>query len=373
MIGAVDRPASAPFLRARLAALYLLSLASVDAAFLGWMPWVLESAAFRFLVPLGLAAAALGGAALNERLSILSERLGRSRFRAAGGTLHACVLTYAFLAVATAQRPAVEGGLQALAMLQPLFLLLAGAGRGAIGAVLNAAAMTALAAVAGGWGAAGGVTAHVPLLIVFLAADHLARTLTEYPVEEPPGWMLLAREAGGPAVLAGVLLGAFFAAVPATPYAALGPAPSAGTLDPGRLGELALQILGIAGLAAVAFYLLLRWGGGMRSAEAEAAVRRPSARRRAEAGVQTAAPSLPPPEGLRGRIVRFYLRLLEQLARRGLRRLRGQTPREFEPRLSPADAAAELTGLFMHARYGPDEPSPADVERMDAACRRVLE
>lgn len=372
MIGAVDVPAAAPFLRARLAALYLLSLAAVDAAFLGWMPHALESVAFRILVPVGLAAAALVGAGLNDRLSLLAERLGRSRFRAAGGTLHACVAAYAFLGVATAQREAVEGGLHALATLQPLFLLLAGVGRGGIGAVLNAAALTALAAVAGGWAAAGGVTAHGPLLIVFLTADHLARKLTEYPVEEPPGWGFLVREAGGPAILAGLLLGAFFAGVPAKPYAALGPAPSAGSLDPGRLGELALQILGIAGLAAVAFYLLLRWGGGARTMAGEPDARRPSARRRAETGSPGPSAPPPPPEGMRGKIVRLYLRLLGQLARRGLRRTLGQTPREFEPRMVPADAAGELTDLFMQARYGPDEPSPSDVDRMEAACRQVL-
>jgi hypothetical protein len=50
------------------------------------------------------------------------------------------------------------------------------------------------------------------------------------------------------------------------------------------------------------------------------------------------------------------------------------TPREIEGRVRrPEEPLEVLTGLFMDARYGPDEPGDESVHRAEVASRTVIE
>ncbi len=77
--------------------------------------------------------------------------------------------------------------------------------------------------------------------------------------------------------------------------------------------------------------------------------------------------------GVRVRIVKLYVRTLEQLARLGVRRRPDQTPLEVSARMAPEEAARELTGVFMQARYGPGEPSEADFDRASRSGAAVVD
>lgn len=368
--------APGPFLRARLLALYLLSASAVLGAAAAWTP-----EAFRSPLPavgwsVALGAAALAGASFFERFAWIAERAGRGRLRAVGGTFHAGVLFFAFVGILIRQRDAVDSALRWLSFLQPLFLLLAGFGRAHFGAVLNAGALTALAAFAGGPAASAAVTAHVALLTLFLAADHIARKLAEYPVEDAPGASLLVREAALPCLAAALGLILLFAWIPPQAYEAqrLRPA-GGGGVSPDLISRIVFQASAIAFLGAVGFYLLLRWGtgGGATSGPGED-VERLKARRRGESPPEP-DPLLPetPAEGPRGRIVRAYLQVLAFLARRGVRRRRAETPAEFAPRLGAGTAAGELTALFLRARYGGEEPGEEEAGRAEKAARALQE
>jgi hypothetical protein len=359
----------------RLLALYLLSVAAVQGAALAWRPGDLAGPLGLLGPPLLLAAAAYAGAAAYERLAWIAERAGRGRLHAAGATLHSGVLLVALLGLLIRQRDAVEAALRWLSIAQPLLLLLAGFGRSYHGAVLNAGALTILAGFGGGLPAAASVVAHVSLLAVFLVADHVARKLVEYPVEDAPGPRLLLREAGLPALGAAAALSLFFALLPPEPYAAFAVRPPpVGTLRPEMLGRLLVQVTGIAVLTGVGFYLLLRWNASSAASGREDDFERVRARRRAEpsAADVSSAPEAPA-SGARGRIVRAYLGLLGFLARQGVRRRRGQTPSEFSVRLGPSGEAVELTGLFIRARYGDAEPGEGGAEAAERAARALEE
>jgi hypothetical protein len=365
--------AAGPFLRARLLALYLLSAAAVLGAAAAWTPRAFASPLPPAAWAAGLAAAALAGAAFHDRFAWIAERAGRGRLRAVGGTVHAAVLFFAFVGLLLRQRDAVETGLRWLSGFQILLLLLAGFGRAHLGAVLNAGALVVLAGFAGGPAGAASVVAHVAFLVVFLSADHVARKLAEYPVEDAPGAGLLLREAGLPALLAAAALSGYFALVPPEPYEVLLVRPPGSALvGPELLTRIALQALGIALLGAVAFYLVLRWGAGGATSGDGSDVDRVRARRRIDLPPPPAdlAPE-PPAEGVRGRIIRAYLQRVAQLAKRGLRRRRGQTPAEFSARLGASAEAGELTALFERARYGGEEPGEGEAERAERALRAL--
>jgi hypothetical protein len=75
----------------------------------------------------------------------------------------------------------------------------------------------------------------------------------------------------------------------------------------------------------------------------------------------------------RARIVAIYSKTMEQLTKWGRRRKAFQTPREFSRTLAPEAAAVELADLFGRARYGPDDVTEAEYERVSRACREILE
>src|SRR5205085_864979 len=99
------------------------------------------------------------------------------------------------------------------------------------------------------------------LLAFFLAADHAARQLTEYPVDvQPEARPLLARGAlQGLAVSAGLAI--WFALFPASPYAPLQRTGAVASLPPDQLAGLLGNLLFVAVASAIAFYLVLRFGG----------------------------------------------------------------------------------------------------------------
>jgi hypothetical protein len=72
----------------------------------------------------------------------------------------------------------------------------------------------------------------------------------------------------------------------------------------------------------------------------------------------------------RGRVIRAYLRFLSRAREAGFRIEPSLTPREIQDRVRrPEDPIDRLTGLFMDARYGPDEPAAEAVRSAEAASR----
>ena len=258
---------------------------------------------------------------------------------------------------------------------QVAFLLFAGLGRGHLGALMNAFAMTCVAALGGGPAAAVAVAAHAGILAFFLGADHHARLLTDYPVDVPPepGPVLRGAVLAGASMAGGLAL--FFWLVPCSPYAPLmnragAPVP----VTPEQAWALVRDLVGLVVLAGLAFWLVL-WVGGGRGGEAEPmASRNVAARREVEPlPAPPPPPDVPDPQGWRARIVKLYVRLVEQVSRLGVRREPDQTPREFSRRLLPEGAAAALTDLFMRARYGDRELAEADFDAASAAGTEIID
>lgn len=364
---------TASLLRARLGALFLLSLSAVYAALVAWKPAWIDGPLLVGWPPLLLALAALAGQGLTDRLSLLAERVGRGRFRSAAATAHGSIALLGILGLFLRQAPASEAAVKALVWLQPLFLLLAGLGRGHQGTLLNAMLLTVFAALAGGTLAAAAVVACAVFTALFLSADHYARLLLEYPVPEAPGSGLVVREALPPALALGALLSLFFAWMPPRPFSAFVQHMPTASASPDLVLRLLLQLLGIAVLAGVAFFLLMRWSGGLGGEAPEPEGQRAPARRRPEpAPPSSRAAEEAPLDGWRAKVVRVYVRALEQMAKWGLRRKPSQTPSEFAQRLEPRAEASTLTSLFIRARYGFEELSEADLKEAERAAEALL-
>lgn len=363
------------FLRARLLAIYLLSLAAVSGSILAWHPDKALSPLNLLWPPLGLGAAAVLGAALQGPLAAMLDRPVRTRVRSVAGLVYGATLLVVSLALLSGSRGAAEDGGSLLRGLQAAFLLLAGFGRGHLGTLINALALTATSILAGGPGAALSAALHGGLLIFFLTVDHAARGLNEFPVESMPrpGPVLLR----GSAMSLGValLLGGYFLLQPPMPYAPLQKSGAVVALPAGQLVGLLTNLGLVAVLSTIAFYALLRFGGGGRAGSAEEPpVEYADARRRTEksGGARYVEPPVSMKEW-RARIVQLYVKMAEQLAKWGRRRRPWQTPREFAATLAPAGSAADLTELFGRARYGREELSEADFERAERLSREILD
>lgn len=363
------------FLRARLVTLYLLSLAAVYGSLLAWRPEQSSSLLSLAWPPAVLGAAALAGAAIHHKLSEMFERTIRSRLRGVGGVLYGGVLFFVVLGLLAGQREAVDSGGAALRALQPLFLLLAGLGRGYLGTILNAFALTATSMLAGGAGAAVSASLHGGLVAFFLTADHAARKLTEYPVDHQPRPGPILARGGAHAVSISAVLASWFWFFPAAAYAPLQRTGAGASIPPDRLAGLMANLLYVAVASSLAFYLMLRFSGGPRSSDGESLPVPPvSARRRSQAAVGAPLPaSLPPPKEWSARIVQLYVRTTDQLARWGRRRQPHQTAQEFARTLAPAGAAVELAGLFSRARYSHETMSREDFETASRASLEILE
>lgn len=361
------------FLRARLVAIYLLSLAAVYGSIISWspgIPWLLLA-----WPPVVLGVAALAGAAIQERLAGLADRHVRARVRSVAGIVYGGALFLISMGLLAGRRDAAEGGVEILRFLQPVFLLFAGFGRGHLGALINAFVLTTASLLAGGAGAAVSAALHGGLLAWFLAADRAARTLLEYPVDVMPRpWPILAKGAVQ-AVLVTAALAAWFWAVPALPYAPLRQSGAGASIPGDKLAGLLGNLAFVGAVSAFAVYLVLRLGGGGRSGETDVpTITIVQARRRSQkAGGAAFAEAVPSPREWRARIVKLYVRTTGQLAKWGRRRRSFQTPREFARTLAPAGAAAELTELFSRARYGSAEMTEAEFEDASRASREILD
>jgi hypothetical protein len=362
------------FLRARLTALFLLSLGAVSGSILAWWPQRATSPLLLLWPPLVIGAAAFGGAAIYERLAAIDRQL-RERVRAVAGVAYGTALLLISLALLLGHRKESENGVALLEGLQVAFLLLAGFGRGYLGTLINGLVLTASSMLAGGAGAALSAALLGGLVPIFLAADHASRKLTEYPVESlPRAGPILARGAlEGLAISAALAVS--FLLVPPAPYAPLRPSTGDVTIPPERIAGLLGNVIFVAVASAIAFYVALRWGGGSSSGEAEpTALLRVPARRRSQPLPGAAAGDAAPvgkPWSLR--VVKLYVRTTEQLARLGRRRRRFQTPREFAATLAPAGAAGELADLFSRARYGLEDLTETDFERASKVSREILD
>ncbi len=368
-----SRALPAIYLQARLVGLFLLSLGAVYGAYLGWDPRRLAHPATLAWPPLVIGLAVVAGAALHDRLSALADRVGRGRLRTVGAIAHGGVLFLVLLGILAGEPSAVATGIVLLMLCQPAFLLLAGLGRGHVGTLLNALAMTLVAALGGGERATVAVVSHAAFLVFFLVADHAARKLADYPVETvPPAPVLLAQGLVPAAVVAG-LLGAFFALVPPEPYTPLKRTASSQPLPAADLARLLLEVGVIFAVAGIAFYLVLRFATGRGREGEERLEEKVLARGRSEPGARRAAAAEPEGQaGWRARIVRLYLRMARELARLGVRRRPDQTPREYARKLAPEAAAGELTDLFMRARYGSLDLSEPDFKSAQSASQSIL-
>ena len=158
--------------------------------------------------------------------------------------------------------------------------------------------------------------------------------------------------------------------LPFAPFAKVMPAAGVGG---DLLLRLLFQLLGIAIFAGLAFYLLMRWAGGGGADVQEPEGQKAAARRRPEPapGASELPPELPL-EGWRAKVVRVYVRALDQLARWGVARKPSQTPAEFARKLEPAAEATILTALFVKARYGFEDLSEADFQEAERAAEAIL-
>jgi hypothetical protein len=371
------RRAPLSLLRARLLALFAFSLVATYGSALALHPGRLERPVERIWPAAALAAGALGGAALQDRLAFWVERAGRARLQAAGwliwGAVFLALVLGAFLGARG--REAVDASVTLLRVSQPAFLLLAGLGRGSVGALANAFVLSGSAALGGGIAAALTLTAGSGFLAFFLGVDHHARQFSDYPVDSAPGEGAALRRSARWALGIALPLAVFFAAVPPRPYAPFeAAAPGGPGLPPDRLAELLGHLFLIAVLASAGFYLLLRFGTRGGGAAPEGRVEKVAARRKPEPAPPPAA-TVPagPVGGWRSRIVRLFLRTAERLGRLGRRRRPEQTAFEYARTLPWPDAARALAELFVRARYGPEEPSEADYQAAVRASRDVLD
>ena len=364
------------FLRARLVALFLLSLAAVYGLGAAVAPISTRRPLQLAWPPVALGIATLGGAALMDRLYAIVDRGGRGRIQFIGWLMYGFLVLMVVLGIFSGEngQEAVRNGAGMMRFVQIPLLLFAGLGRGHLGAIVNAFVMTCVAALGGGPAAALAVAAHAGLLIFFLVSDHHARLLTDYPVDSiPPAGPILGGGTLAGLALAGAL-GLFFWLVPCEPYAPLMTRGGiARGVPPDQAWSLIRDLVILALLAGLAFWLVLWLGGGGSRDVPTPESRTVSARRASEPrAASVPPPDVPDPKGWRARIVKLYVRLVEQLSRLGVRRGATQTPREFSRALSPQGAAAALTEIFGRARYGDRELTEEDFHAASAASAEIL-
>jgi hypothetical protein len=367
-----------PFLRARLLALYLLSLFALYGSLLAFNPKRLGRPVEILWPPLVLAVATLGAQVFQDRLSVLAERVGRVRLQVVGWISYSFVLALVVLGVMAGEtgRFAVMKGVAILRVLQPFLLLFAGMGRGYLGAIANAFVLSAAAGLGGGTGAAVSIASHAAVLVFFLVADHQARKLGEYPVDPLPAAGPALRRGALLAAAMGTLLVAFFALVPPRPYAPFERAGAAAVeaFPRERVVELLANLGGVALLAGIGFYLLLRFGAGRGRDSEDQVIERVAARSRVESvPSRPASPATGEGTGWRGKIVKLFLRVAAQLARWGVPRRPDHTATEYAGGLAPAEPARELAEVFVRARYGPQDLTEEEYRRAAQAGEEVLD
>lgn len=350
---------------ARTVALYLLSLLAAAGADLAWRaPDLLRLAAHA--AALGLAVGL--GTLLPDALSAVGAASLRARARFLA-FLFLPLPTLLALAVAVAVPQRTAEAASALALLQVAVLLVAEALALEVLALWGAFGLTLLAALAGGLPALVGLTGFLALAGFFLGLDHVPRRLAAWPGAPAPAPSLVLRDAGRAVAIPVVLLVLALLVLPASPRAALGDASSAPLAPEVRRAYEWLALVALAGGGTVT--LLMRWlrGGG---SEAPTLGEPMESRVEAEELLEPAPFDEARYEPARGRVVRAYLRFLSRAREAGFRLGRHLTPREIQDAVGrPEDALSVLTGLFMDARYGPEEPLPEAVRSAEAASGAV--
>jgi uncharacterized protein DUF4129 len=350
---------------ARLAALYLLSLLAAAGADLAWHPADARRVAVHAL-ELGLAVAL--GSLLPDALSAVGAASLRVRARLAA-LLLLPVPGLVALAVAVAAPRLAGQAASALALLQVAVLLVAEALGVEVLALWGAFVLTLLAALAGGLPALVGLTGFLVLAAAYFALDHVLRRVGAWPGTRAPAVRVVLADALLAVAAPAALLAAALLLLPASSPLSLA---ESGTvvLAPGvRRADEWLTLAALAGGASVVF--VARW---LRGGEHDA----PPLLEPAESRVE--AEEALEPDGFadaryapaRGRVIRAYLRFLSRAREAGFPLEPHLTPREIQGRVRrPEDLVERLTGLFMDARYGPDEPGAEAVRSAEAASTAV--
>jgi hypothetical protein len=270
------------------------------------------------------------------------------------------------LAVAVAAPRLAGQAASALALLQVAVLLVAGALGVEVLALWGAFVLTLLAGLAGGLPAFTGLTGFLVIAAVFFALDHALRRVSAWPGTRAPAVRVVVADALLAVAAPAALLATALLALPAPSPVPL-PADANGVVAPEvRRAYEWLTLVALAGGASVVFFVRwLRGGEGEAPPLVEPAESRVEAEEALEAETFEDARYAP----ARGRIIRAYLRFLSRAREAGFRIEPHLTPREIQDRVRrPEDPVDRLTGLFMDARYGPDEPGAEAVRAAEAAA-----
>ncbi|MCG6923766.1 MAG: DUF4129 domain-containing protein [Acidobacteria bacterium] len=362
------------------AILYLLLLDGVACALLAWGD---ATALDLVLWALALGAVGLVGERLATPFSAI-EMKRRDKIAVFLGTIQLSLLVLALVLAAVKPRPDLLGFLSDVLAGYALVVLglrhLTPHPRGVVG---HALALITLAALRGGGLGAWAVSSALGLTGLFLGLDHHIRLLSAHRIDDGPYTALAFWRTAVLVVPVAVFLGLAVArlAPEAAPVVVPDPVeegyvPLEDEKGQQELDLKALRALLLAAIAgAVAIYAVGRWlarskGGEVQSIETPEPLRGGLERIRREAKRTRALPEYP---GRRGRIVRAYLNLLRGAERAGFPRRPSETPEEFASALGePRTSLGSITETFARARYGPGEPTDADVHAAEGGVDAVL-
>jgi hypothetical protein len=349
---------------ARQVALYLLSLLAVASAEIAW----LGARPLRLLAH----AAALGfmlllGDFLADALSGLGAAGGRKRAR-----LLALVafgwLGFLALMAGVADPVLAARAAEACALLQSAALLLSEVLGLQLAALGTALVLVILAGLAGGAPAAVAVTGFLTTVSFFLGFDHALRKLQSRPTSEARLLGTTARGAARMVAPVALVLTLAFVAAPPTRSAPSGTSARPVAVEQVRRAYLWLFLLALGGGGAVLALARLFRGGESGAVLLE------------DLDTQVEAEELldtPPLDesrygAARGRVIRAYLTFLSRARDAGYEIAAHLTPGEIQLRVRQPEAPlAELTRVFLDARYGPVEPSSEAVRIAERSARAL--
>ncbi len=349
---------------ARQVALYLLSLLAVASAEIAW----LGARPQRLLAH----AAALGftlllGDFLADALSGLGAAGWRKRAR-----LLALVtfgwLGFLALMAGVADPVLAARAAEACALLQAAALLLAEVLGLHLAALGTALVLVILAGLAGGAPAAVAVTGFLATVSFFLAFDHALRKLQSRPTSEARLLGTIARGAARMVAPVALVLALVFVAAPPTRSAPSETSARPVAVEQVRRAYLWLFLLALGGGGAVLALARLYRGGESGAALLE------DLETRVEAEELLEEPPLDQSRygAARGRVIRAYLTFLSRARDAGYEIAAHLTPGEIQLRVRQPEAPlADLTGVFLNARYGPDEPSNEAVRIAERSTREL--